>query len=277
MNINFAILGGTHGNEFTGIEVIKLIQELDTSEFINTYQCILANPEAYKQQKRFIDSDLNRGFGQNGTSQGHEAKRSAELKSQVKDKFDFIIDLHSTTTQMGLTIILTHTDELSLKAACFLQDLMPEIKLITTAEHNSEVPYTTAMAKSGILIEVGAVAHNVLSAEYIIASYKMVIELLNFDFSTEIDLEKRTYFQTTEHLYLPKEKGYYIHPNLEHNDLKALKPNDPLFINIAGDILYYEGKSEVYPFFINEAAYQYQSLAMTLSDKRNDLRVLLTS
>lgn len=121
LRMNFAILGGTHGNEPVGIKVINGLNSTDTKNFVHDFKTFLANPKAYELGKRYVDSDLNRAFGKSGSSKGYEKKRSEELKGLIDGKFDFILDLHTTTSNMGLTVILTRLDEISLKAACFLK------------------------------------------------------------------------------------------------------------------------------------------------------------
>jgi aspartoacylase len=66
---NVVVVGGTHGNEYTGVWCIKALDRaaeslsaLYPSLRIST---LLANPEAYRQNKRFVDEDLNRQFSEN--------------------------------------------------------------------------------------------------------------------------------------------------------------------------------------------------------------------
>jgi len=58
------ISGGTHGNEYTGIWIIKAIEkqrELFASQYPNLdIYTLLANPKAFIANRRFIDTDLNR-------------------------------------------------------------------------------------------------------------------------------------------------------------------------------------------------------------------------
>ncbi len=56
------IVGGTHGNERTGIQLIRPLQanpqELERSNF--KAKTLLANNEAFTQNCRYLDQDLNR-------------------------------------------------------------------------------------------------------------------------------------------------------------------------------------------------------------------------
>jgi succinylglutamate desuccinylase len=92
-----------HGNEPFGLEVKKRLEE--------EFDFIIGNPEAVKQNQRFIETDLNRSFP--GNSKGSlEEKRAAEIKKIAK-KYKLVIDLHSTTSIMELFAITTKvTDEI---------------------------------------------------------------------------------------------------------------------------------------------------------------------
>ena len=58
-----AIVGGTHGNELTGVYLVKKFQQspnlLKRSFDVITF---LANPKAIAANRRYIDRDLNRCF-----------------------------------------------------------------------------------------------------------------------------------------------------------------------------------------------------------------------
>lgn len=269
--MKFAILGGTHGNEFVGIEVIKALREYKLEGCLHSYTTFLANPEAYRLKKRFIDFDLNRAFGTKSQPFGYEAKRAQELESQIKGKFDFLLDLHTTTSNMGLTIFINSSDIFSIKAACFLQEKFPEIVLIKTLNLNEDSPYTVAMAKSGLIIEVGPVANNVVSADLVLKTYEMIKELLAFDFKREFDFLGVEYYQTLNNVSYPTQGNWFIHPEIEMNSFSPINPGDQLFINIKGERLPYEGSEPIYPFFINEAAYQTENIALSGSRKTKGL------
>jgi len=90
MPYKFLIIGGLHGNEPLGIELVKKVQKLE----LKNVKAVLGNPEAVNQNVRFIESDLNRVFG--GDKNGNlEQRRAVELINYCKD-FDFVIDFHNT-------------------------------------------------------------------------------------------------------------------------------------------------------------------------------------
>ena len=60
------VVGGTHGNEYTGVWCIKALEEqrdkVEERYPSLTISTLLANPQAHLENKRFIDTDLNREF-----------------------------------------------------------------------------------------------------------------------------------------------------------------------------------------------------------------------
>lgn len=265
--MKIAIVGGIHGNEPVGIEVIKYLESNPPVNCKHEFQCFLGNPEAYKQKKRFIDTDLNRTFGKFGKRVGFEGLQSEKLSSLIEGRFDFILDLHTTTSNMGLTLLLNNQHPTTRQAAVYLQSLMPEIKIIEGMKLGKKCPYTNSMAPAGITIEVGPVANNVLDGGLILATHKMVKAILEWGFSEEFDLSKVEYYKSFGEYKFPKEDGWFIHPEFEASDFKQLAPGDPVFINLKEEALGFDFSESVIPFFINEAAYQEDRLAMTMARK----------
>lgn len=266
--MKIAIIGGTHGNEPVGIEVMKDLKEKRPASVLHDYSCFLGNPLAYTQKKRFVDADLNRSFGEKGVRVGNEKEQSEKLASEILGKYDFILDLHTTTSHMGLTVLLNNDHELTRQAAVRIQKLMPEVKIIEGMKMNEDCPYTSNIIGAGLTIEVGPVANNVLDAKLIIEIKKMVMAVLEWDFEERYDLSKVEHYKSFGEYKFPEELGWYVHPNLDRADFKELHPGDPVFINIEGEELGFDGKESIIPFFINEAAYQDDRLAMTMSKKR---------
>ena len=92
MKSNILIIGGLHGNETLGLELVKMLKK-NPIEGINA---IIGNPRAVKVASRFIESDLNRSFGKEflGT---YETKRAEWLKKQT-ESYDVVLDFHNTQT-----------------------------------------------------------------------------------------------------------------------------------------------------------------------------------
>lgn len=86
------IVGGTHGNEPLGIKLVELLSKTP----IEGVDTIIGNPKAVKANKRFIQSDLNRSFG-DSYKDTYESSLAKKLETKTK-RYDIVIDLHNTQT-----------------------------------------------------------------------------------------------------------------------------------------------------------------------------------
>lgn len=86
------VLGGTHGNEQLGVNLVKSLNERP----IDGVDCLIANPKATKRGIRFVESDLNRSFG-NQLQQSYEVRRAQELVKKLA-QYDVVLDFHNTET-----------------------------------------------------------------------------------------------------------------------------------------------------------------------------------
>ncbi len=265
--MKIALVGGTHGNEPVGIEVMSLFK-LTKKSFTNDYQSFWGNPKAFEQKRRYIDCDLNRAFGKNAIRKGYEGERAKKLEEEIKGSFDFCIDLHTTTSNMGLTAILNNTHPLTQKAARFLKLEMPEVTLIEEDKLDKECNHLNRLCPAGLTIEVGPVANNVVNAELVLKTHKIVEKLLNFDFNFEVKQTPIEVYKMLGVRKYPEKKGWYIHPSLEGADFTELKKGAPLFINIDREVIELEEEGPIYPFFINEAAYLEHQSAFLVAEKR---------
>lgn len=85
------VIGGMHGNETLGLEVISLL----TMNPITNVDTIIANPEAVQGSCRFTGKDLNRSFPGTFDNDCYEDGRAAELLEMCK-KYDAVLDFHNT-------------------------------------------------------------------------------------------------------------------------------------------------------------------------------------
>ena len=93
--------GIIHGNEVGSLPtLLALIEDLERGliKFGGRINITLGNPEASRQDKRFIDADLNRLFLKDQPHEHidtHEGKRARALMP-ILDQSDLILDLHQT-------------------------------------------------------------------------------------------------------------------------------------------------------------------------------------
>ena len=93
---NMIVFGGTHGNEFTGVEVIKLLEK--RNYFGKNLNLIghFANRKAFELGKRFVDKDLNRSFTKEVLEKGgflHEERVAKEIYDKYANPNNLIITI----------------------------------------------------------------------------------------------------------------------------------------------------------------------------------------
>lgn len=265
--MKIAVVGGTHGNEPVGREVVEILKEEDR-DFRNEYECFVGNPKAFDEKKRYVDCDLNRAFGKKGVRRGYEKTRAEKLEQEIRGNFDFCIDLHTTTSNMGLTAIFNNTHEWTKKAGVYLKSEVPGFKLIEEVDLDENCSHLNRLCSAGVTLEVGPVANNVLNGDLILKLKFLVEKLLDFDFSQSLEFKGVEYFKMTGAINFPSGR-WYIHPEIEGQDFKEIKQGDPIFVNSTGDWKEWEKEESCYPFFINEAAYLEHQCAFLTSLRKS--------
>lgn len=280
-----AIIGGTHGDELTGIHLVKHWQK--QQELINresfSAQTLIANTNAHRDNKRYLDCDLNRQFLSadlaNPELGNYEQSRAKAINVQLGSKSapctDLIVDLHNTTSNMGPTLILMATNAFTTQLCAYMQRVMPEVScLFQDGEPDVELPYLCTLATHGVIIEVGPQPQSVLRQDVLTQMAAMTYHILDFvdlfnqerlpALAPSIDV-----FRYTRSISLPVENGEIIgliHHARQDKDFVAMRHGDPLFQLLDGSVVYWQGET-TYPHFINEAAYYDNHLAMSLADK----------
>lgn len=177
------VVGGTHGNEYTGVWCSKRLRLRDRVE------TLIGNPVAVAANRRFIDTDLNRQFRLKDLNDSKdpttvEGKRARELNEMLGPKgsehaADWIIDLHSTTANMGLCLILTEGNTLVAQAAAYVAEHIPDTRILVHADDNDR-PNVCSIAKNGLTIEVGPVPQGVVRHDAVDMTLDAVECLLEF-------------------------------------------------------------------------------------------------
>lgn len=282
-----AIIGGTHGNELTGIYLVNKFDREPDLIARSTFETIalLANPKACQIGKRYIDIDLNRCFLrqdlENANLSSYEAQRAKEIyhifSSQNTNSSDLIIDLHTTTANMGLTFIFDSHHPFNLQLAAHLTSVYPNFKVLASGTQNQDSSVLRSISKLGCTLEVGAVAQGVLDASLFQQTKALVGTILDwveaYNQGTIPPLKNTlTIYQKIQTIDYPRnerrEIEAMIHPQLQFRDYEPLNPGDPMFLTFDGESVLYEGKSTVYPVFINEAAYYEKGIAMYFTQKQ---------
>ena len=288
---------------------------------------LLANPDAHLANKRFIHTDLNREFHheklcvidnddddddddmeiqyngdvvrntKEGLLDSIETARARELDAilgskcngEDPDQFDVAIDLHSTTSNMGLTLIVNEGDTLMAQGAAYVAMKCEGAKcLMHSIPDRKHRPTLSSAAKHGFTVEVGPVPQGVLRHDTVLKTECALHNLLEFlhrlNEGEDVLEELRDHYPCglvpcfrTAPARKPGEisgkitwpsasdnpnfPDLMIHESLQDKDFHILRTGDPLFVALDGSIVYYEGShgDEVYVVFVNEAGYYYAS------------------
>ncbi len=150
---NIVVLAGVHGNEICGIKAFdKLISTLKIDAGKVTF--IYSNLEAIKQNKRFIEKNLNRCFFQ---EQDKDIKNSLEGKTAKEiipylEKADTMLDVHASASPNSQPFVIC--DESLIREANIF-----DVKLVVCNfdefEPGSTDYYMNQLSKKGFGIECG--------------------------------------------------------------------------------------------------------------------------
>lgn len=282
-----AIVGGTHGNELTGVYLVKKFQQFPELLHRRSLDCttLLANPGAIAQNRRYLDRDLNRCFANDDLANfnltSYEDQRAKEIAAQLGPKnqpnIDLIIDLHSTTSNMGLTLLPSTKHPFNLRLAAYLSQLHPAVRVCCPVQCTQDTPMLRSLSPLGCTIEVGAIAQGILDAKLLQQTEMLVHAILDYvDAMNRGDIlcvpSELSVYQAVSSLDFPRgsdgELQGMIHPQLQFKDYEPLQNGAPMFLNFTGESIPYQGQAVAYPIFINESSYYEKNIAIILTKKQ---------
>lgn len=284
---SIALVGGTHGNETSGIQLIKNWQKHGIPEQFQALNISLhiANQAALDANVRFVEEDLNRQFTLAGLASSHSSKEAilakainAELGPKGASNTDFVIDIHNTTSEMGATLIILEADEFHVQLARYVKKHMPEANILVEDEKPFlEHGYLCTTGKRGVMIEVGGQPQGVLREDVYLLTQTMAEVILAFCMAhnqNTIDgasLPPCEAFRLGENISFPLDENgqrtAMIHHALQDTDFEPLVPGMPIFRTFDGHDITWQGERETYPHFINEAAYFKLDVAFATAEK----------
>jgi aspartoacylase len=282
------IVSGTHGNEINPIWAVKQFNRVENS--LNhgiEYEYIIGNPVAYEKGCRYIDDDLNRSFKEiKNRNQDNNSAYEINRANYLVDQFgihgskpcQIAIDLHTTTANMGTSIVMYGRRFKDFCLAALLQNKFG-LPIYLHEKDKAQTGFLVEAWPCGLVIEIGAVAQNFYDPK-IIDRFSLIIGSLR----EEIDKLKNKLIELPRELvvyvhqgsidYPRDEKGDIdgiIHPERLSQDWKMIKKGDPLFLDNQGIIHKYERDQLIWPVFIGEVAYKEKKNCYELHKKRSDL------
>jgi len=295
------IFGGIHGNELSGVYAVKKWQkegaEVGTSNdgrasqaVVNiskeqppslqraglSVRCILANPPAVRECRRFIDSDLNAAFNKEDAEADARSNSEAELARELERGLSssstaFCLTLHGSTSNCGIMLLVAPDDKIALQAAASVKSRLESHPVHIVLMHPKPHSLRSLFA-SGIGIEAGPQPQGLLLTEMLTLHENVIHLVLDYlsglaPIGPNSELEV---FLPKEVVPFPKDENgeisASIHSEFQDKDFCKLSMGVKIFKNFNGsDILY--GDEDTYPLFINEAAYYTRNSAFLKSNK----------
>lgn len=282
------ITGGTHGNELTGVYLVHKFQANPALVRRDSFEtlCMHTNVGAIKQCTRYVDKDLNRTFTlealDDHTLTAYEDTLAKVINQRIGPKgsatptVDLVIDLHTTTSDMGLSICVSTQDPFTWQAIAYAQEQIPELHVFRWNGDTEDASFVSSIPPHGITIEVGPIPQGVLRADMFFGTERVVQTILDY-----VDLynqgkakryaEVAIYDHDTLIDYPRNNKGEItamLHPSLQDNGYTKIEKGDPLFVTLEGIDVCYEGEDPRYVLFANEAAYYEKHFSMCLTEKK---------
>jgi len=220
-----------HGNELIGKEVIDYLATKKPKTKLSIIG-IVANTEAMKIRKRFIDVDGNRCFP--GSPDGNVEERMAyEILKATKD-CDYVIDIHSTYANQPDVIILTK------KKAMKLAKYIPIKKILFMGKSIASGKALIDHVKCGVSIEF----NRKRSKEYVAKEITKAIKAIEED-------------KPYENKEIYKVLGFYGKKDSSHKwkNFKEIKEKE-----VKRE---FQKSKKLYPVFIDEPSYSFYCMVAT--------------
>ena len=279
------LVAATHGNERNApwlLEQWRQRPELLTSAGLEL-ELMIGNPVALAANRRYIDRDLNRSFAPellaDPERQELEVLRARELLELVgpagRRACPVVLDLHSTTSGMGNSLVVYGRRPTDLALAAAIQARLG----LPIYLHEADAAQTGFLVERwpcGLVIEVGPVAQGLLQAS-ICRQTQLAVEAACDSLAAAAAGRLRLPAGVTVHrhvgsLDLPRnaqgEPLAAVHPLRQNRDWAPLQNSAPLFWRADGRSIQFEpAEPELghWPVFINEAAYGEKHIALGLT------------
>jgi len=281
------VVAATHGNERNAPWLMEQWRQrpqlLDSAGL--DLQLEIGNPEAFAVNRRYIERDLNRSFAlellADASRTELEIERARALLAafghQGRQPCAVALDLHSTTSAMGNSLVLygRRPADLALAAGMQARLGLPVYLHEADAAQNG---FLVERWPAGLVIEVGPVPQGLVSAT-ICRQTQLALEAacdtlaaaaagrLHLPKGLQVHLHQAS-------LDLPRQSNgtplAALHPQRQHRDWQPLQPGDQLFWQLDGSAERYKPEALAlspearWPVFINEAAYGEKGIALSL-------------
>jgi aspartoacylase len=288
------VVAATHGNERNApwlMEQWRRRPDLLASAGLEL-ELVIGNPEALAANRRYIERDLNRSFAPELLADPQrrelEIVRARELLARHGPGGEHpcraVIDLHSTTSGMGNSLVVYGRRPPDLALAAAIQSRLGLPVYLHEADP-AQTGFLVERWPCGVVIEVGPVPQGLVQAR-ICRQTQLAVEAACACLAEAAQGRLRLPQGITVHCHggsldLPRDRqgaaSATLHPRLQDRDWRPLQVGDPLFWSPSGSLVWpgagsgaplkaaeLDGEAR-WPVFINEAAYGEKHIALGLT------------
>ncbi len=278
------LVAGTHGNEINGPWLFE--QWSRKPNLINThglnFHRVIGNPAAYKIGKRYIDRDLNRSFQEHLLIDDYPSDSEILRARELIDLYgpnglnpsNIAIDIHSTTSSMGSSLVVYERRASDLALASLIQARLG-LPIYLHEGDQTQKGFLVERWPCGLVVEIGPVSQMVVSST-IVSQIRLILEAF-FKSLQEVETKTVSFpdrlivHRHLRSLDLPKDsKGFPVaclHPDIQGKDWQPIHCGSPLFLDFDGSLFRFEEEDPLVPVFINEAAYSEKNICMSLTKR----------
>ena len=275
---------GVHGNEQTAMELgnywLRNPKALERKGLI--VSMIKADVVNDKKNVRYTNADMNEQFGYEtlyaipDDSDPRELKVARQIAKALGGKQsnaknpDFVLDLHNTTANMGVCIIVSQLTPLNKRVIGNIVTRFPWVNVWWTPDDRLADTSLDSLGRNGFTIEVGQVPHGTfdpVKAKYegdvVNGILDFLVEWNEGNVGTPVPV---TVFRQLGDIYYPN--GGKVFPPLLKADYLPVNKGDVIMIDGAGKPVLWTGDHTVWPVMIDEVAYKREyNDAMSLTNK----------
>lgn len=241
------VFGAIHGDEVAGTIVLnELLEKIENDTFkldkgTLTF-CPVCNPLAHEKDQRYVDTNLNRMFGEFDKSNcGYETSISEVLMGYI-DECDYLLDLHSTHKPGDPVFVFSEAESgpiFEYAKALKVDNIFLDWKVVYHGEDYCTEAYALKQGKIATTLECGYhkdpttinIAKNAL---YNILSFLDMHKASEVETITETKTPNIYRFETCVY----REDGDVFTSNWGHMD--KFKKGDPIYKKGNGDIVHAE-------------------------------------
>ncbi|MEM7108906.1 MAG: succinylglutamate desuccinylase/aspartoacylase family protein [Bacteroidota bacterium] len=245
------LVGGIHGNEISGVRAAEDVLNtlvLNSIPLRGRIVGIRGNLQALKIDKRFIDHDLNRSWGEKAVQKAFENPHETAENREVLEILNFfssmparghdpkiLVDLHSTSSEKGDFIIIPEDES---KNPIVKALSLPIIIDLNKHLEGTLLQYMHERGYISFAFEGGAVGSDEAHPLHVSGIWELLHATGMISLETRNVYSRYDQYITEHHLHLPKRVSVLYHHKVRPEHGFMMKPGYHNFMSVKkGDIL----------------------------------------